>query len=180
MDLSLCLLALPVAIPLILLFMVIIRLDSKGSVFFVHQRVGEKGRLFNLWKFRTMHAHCSAYEEAPNDQSDSRITRFGSFLRRTSLDEIPQLWNVLYGNMSMIGPRPEMPFIVENYSPWQSQRISVKPGVTGLWQVAGRKNLPLNYNLEYDYYYVKNQSLRLDMKILLKTIPAVLMGRGAY
>ena len=113
-------------------------------------------------------------------ENDPRVTRFGRFLRRTSLDEIPPLINVLRGEMSLVGPRPEMPFIVERYEPWQAARLEVKPGLTGLWQVAGRKNLPLHENLEYDFFYVRNRSLALDLEIILRTFPAVFFGRGAF
>lgn len=163
-----------------LVFAVLIRLDSPGPALFVHERVGKRGRRFRMLKFRTMHREAEAYAEAPIDQTDPRVTRVGAFLRRTSLDEIPQFLNVLRGEMSLVGPRPEMPFIVENYTPWQAARLRVKPGVTGLWQVAGRKNLPLHFNIEYDFYYVSNQSLLLDAEILLRTLPAVLLGKGAY
>ncbi|MFP4380699.1 MAG: sugar transferase [Candidatus Sumerlaeia bacterium] len=167
-------------LPLVLIFAVLIKLDSRGPILFAHERVGKNGRTFRLWKFRTMLHQCEPYAEAPMDQKDPRITRFGKFLRKTSLDEIPQVWNVLRGDMSLVGPRPEMPFIVAKYSDWQKVRLKVKPGLTGLWQVAGRKNLPLHFNLEYDYFYVKNQSLLLDGEILLRTFPAVLLGKGAY
>jgi exopolysaccharide biosynthesis polyprenyl glycosylphosphotransferase len=166
--------------PLALVFALLIRLDSRGPVLFAHERVGKGGERFLMLKFRTMAPDCDPYAEAPVDQDDARITRFGRFLRRTSLDEIPQLINVLKGEMSLVGPRPEMPFIAEKYAKWQAARLEVKPGLTGLWQVAGRKNLPLHENLEYDFYYVKNQSLALDLEILLRTIPAVLLGKGAY
>lgn len=163
-----------------LLFALLIRLDSSGPVLFAHERVGRGGRLFKMYKFRTMYHHCDPYAEAPQNQEDSRVTRFGRFLRRTSLDEMPQLLNILRGDMSIVGPRPEMPFIVERYKPWQRARLQAKPGLTGLWQVAGRKNLPLHLNLEYDFYYVKNQSLALDGEVILRTIPAVFLGKGAY
>ena len=163
-----------------LVFAALIRLDSPGPALFVHERVGRGGRRFRMLKFRTMRRDADAYAEAPIDQSDPRVTRMGAWLRRTSLDEIPQFLNVLRGDMSLVGPRPEMPFIAEKYVPWQAARLRVKPGVTGLWQVAGRKNLPLHYNLEYDFYYVSNQSLPLDAEILLRTLPAVLLGKGAY
>jgi len=163
-----------------LIFAIWVKLDSKGPVLFVHERVGLNGRIFPLLKFRTMTVGCDPYSEAPQDETDPRVTRFGRLLRMTSLDEIPQLINVLKGEMSLVGPRPEMPFIVLNYQEWEKARLRVKPGLTGLWQVAGRKNLPLHFNLEYDFYYVKNQSLALDLEILLLTVPAVLLGRGAY
>ena len=166
--------------PLAFVFALLIKLDSKGPVVFAHERVGKDGKRFQMLKFRTMVADCDPYAEAPVDQNDARITRFGRFLRRTSLDEIPQLINVLGGRMSLVGPRPEMPFIANEYTEWQAARLEVKPGLTGLWQVAGRKNLPLHENLEYDFYYVKNQSLALDLEILMRTIPAVILGKGAY
>jgi len=169
-----------VTLPFALLIALWIRLDSRGPALFAHQRIGLHGKPFLLWKFRTMTIETDPYETAPTDPNDPRVTRAGRWLRRYSLDELPQLWNVLRGEMSMVGPRPEMPQIVERYEPWQRIRLEVKPGVTGLWQIIGRKNLPLELNLEYDLYYIKNQSLLLDAVILLKTIPAVVFGRGAY
>jgi lipopolysaccharide/colanic/teichoic acid biosynthesis glycosyltransferase len=127
-----------------------------------------------------MRVDTDPYSVAPTEATDPRITRFGRFLRRTSLDEFPQLLNVLKGDMSMVGPRPEMPFLVEKYEEWEKRRLDVKPGITGLWQIVGRKNLPLSLNMEYDFYYIKNQSLLFDIAILLKTIPAVIFGRGAF
>ncbi|MCX7624878.1 MAG: sugar transferase [Candidatus Sumerlaeaceae bacterium] len=157
-----------------------IRLDSRGPALFKQVRVGQHGRLFEMYKFRTMHVDADPYAPAPTDPNDPRITRIGRWLRRYSLDEFPQLINVLRGEMSMVGPRPEMPFLVEQYEEWQRRRLDVKPGVTGLWQIVGRKNLPLSLNLEYDFYYIKNQSLFFDIVILLKTIPAVIFGKGAF
>ena len=179
-DVVLASAALLVLAPISLLFAILIKLDSRGPVLFVHERVGLNGRRFEILKFRTMSHDAQPYAQAPSDQSDPRITRFGRFLRRTSLDEIPQMLNVLRGEMSLVGPRPEMPFIAETYSEWQSARLRVKPGVTGLWQVSGRKNLPLHFNLEYDFYYVSNQSIALDVEILLRTVPAVFFGKGAF
>jgi len=168
------------SLPFALLIGLWIRLDSRGPALFAHGRIGLHGVPFLLWKFRTMSVDTNPYDNAPTDPNDPRITRAGRWLRRFSLDELPQLWNVLRGEMSMVGPRPEMPHLVERYEPWQRIRLEVKPGVTGLWQIIGRKNLPLELNLEYDLYYIKNQSLLLDLVILLKTIPAVIFGRGAY
>lgn len=158
----------------------LIKLDSKGPVFFQHTRVGRDGKLFTIYKYRTMHLEAKEYEVAPTSTEDPRVTRAGRWLRKTSLDEFPQFLNVLLGDMSMVGPRPEMPFIVEQYEEWQKRRLDVKPGVTGLWQVIGRKNLPLHLNMEYDFYYIMNQSLLLDIEILIRTVPAVLKGRGAF
>ncbi len=158
----------------------LIKLDSKGPVIFKHKRIGKDGKIFTLYKYRTMSQDVNPFEVAPVDQSDQRITKFGRFLRKTSIDELPQLINVIKGEMSMVGPRPEMPFIVEKYDEWQKRRLDVKPGITGLWQVVGRKNLPLHMNLEYDFYYIKNQSLLLDLSILIRTVPAVFLGKGAF
>lgn len=163
-----------------LIIALLIKRDSPGPVFFRQDRVGEKGRIFKIWKFRTMHQDVKKYQEAPARPDDPRITRIGRLLRKLSLDEAPQVLNVLVGEMSLVGPRPEMPFIVDQYEEWQKRRLEVKPGITGLWQVMGRKNLPLHMNLEYDFYYIKNQSLILDLIIILRTIPAVLFRRGAY
>jgi lipopolysaccharide/colanic/teichoic acid biosynthesis glycosyltransferase len=157
-----------------------IRRDTKGPVFFKQERVGRDGKRFLIYKYRTMHVEAPPYDYAPTAEEDPRITRFGRWLRRTSLDELPQLLNVLRGEMSMVGPRPEMPFLVDKYEPWQRRRLDVKPGITGLWQVIGRKNLPLHLNMQYDFYYIKNQSLLLDLEILFRTIPAVLKGKGAF
>lgn len=166
--------------PLMLWIALRIRLGSSGPVFFRHLRIGRNGKPFQMLKFRTMHVDSDPYAVAPHDPDDSRITPIGRTLRKYSLDEFPQLINVLLGQMSMVGPRPEMPFLVEQYEEWQKRRLDVKPGVTGLWQIVGRKNLPLALNLEYDFYYIKNQSLFFDIVILLKTIPAVIFGKGAF
>jgi lipopolysaccharide/colanic/teichoic acid biosynthesis glycosyltransferase len=120
------------------------------------------------------------YADPPKNLQDKRITTVGKFLRKTSLDELPQLINVFLGDMSMVGPRPEMPQKVARYSAWQKKRLEVKPGLTGLWQILGRKDLPLEHNLEYDFYYINNQSFLLDLIIILKTIPLVISGKGAY
>ena len=133
-----------------------------------------------MHKFRSMRPDADPYAEAPDDEGDPRVTPIGAWLRRYSLDEVPQLWNVLKGDMTLVGPRPEMPFIVDQYEPWQRRRLEVKPGLTGLWQVLGRKDLPLRENIEYDFYYLTNRSLLLDLVILLKTVGVVLRGRGAY
>ncbi len=168
-------------LPLFPLIIVAIKMESPGPAVFRHKRVGKDGKPFIMYKFRTMHRNVNEYEEAPIQPEDPRIIPLiGSLLRRTSLDELPQLWNVLKGEMSMVGPRPEMPFLVDRYQPWQKMRLSVKPGITGLWQIIGRKDLPLYANLEYDFYYIQNQSVMLDLLILLKTIPSVLFGKGAF
>lgn len=166
--------------PLMLIIWIVLFLSSKGSPVFRQTRVGKGGRNFTLFKFRTMKPEADEYEVAPVAGGDPRVTGFGRFLRKTSLDELPQLFNVLRGYMSMVGPRPEMDFIVKDYNAWQRRRLDVKPGITGLWQIMGRKDLPLHENLEYDFYYMRNQSLMLDMAILARTVVTVLKGRGAY
>ncbi|TNE46546.1 MAG: sugar transferase [Deltaproteobacteria bacterium] len=157
-----------------------IKMDSKGPVLFVQDRVGYDGKLFRMYKFRTMSVESNPYQEAPRDHQDNRITPYGRFMRRTSIDEVPQLINVLKGEMSLVGPRPEMPFIVDTYEDWQRCRLRVKPGLTGLWQVLGRKDLPMQDNLQYDFYYIRNQSFLLDLSILFRTFSAVFGGKGAY
>jgi lipopolysaccharide/colanic/teichoic acid biosynthesis glycosyltransferase len=162
------------------LIAVAVKLESRGPVLFGQRRVGKDGRLFRVYKFRTMQARTPAYALAPRARADARVTQVGRLLRRWSLDELPQLWNVLTGDMSLVGPRPEMPFLVREYQPWQRRRLLVRPGITGLWQVVGRKELPLHRNVEYDLYYVRHRGWVLDATILLRTIPAVLFRRGAY
>ena len=180
MDFTFSLIGIIISLPLWIIIPISIKLDSRGPVFFIQERVGEKGRIFNMLKFRTMRSDVHPFDYAPRSPDDPRITRVGRVIRRMSLDELPQLINVLKGDMSLVGPRPEMPFIVKKYQDWQRKRLEVKPGITGLWQIMGRKDLPLHENLEYDFYYIKNQSLLLDFVILIKTIPQVLLGRGAY
>ncbi len=167
-------------LPIFPVISVLIRVSSPGPAIFRHKRIGRDGIPFIMYKFRTMYEEVNEYQEAPIKKDDPRIIPIGRWLRRTSLDELPQLWNVFKGEMSMVGPRPEMPFIVDSYEPWQRRRLSVLPGITGLWQISGRKDLPLHSNLEYDFYYIQNQSIILDIIILMKTIPVVLFGKGAY
>ena len=177
--------------PVVAVVAMAVRLDSPGSVIFRQQRVGENGRLFQTLKFRSMVAGADerldeAVRPDANGQpvhkwpDDKRVTRVGRFLRRWSLDELPQLVNVLKGEMSLVGPRPELPEVVERYEPWQRQRLAVPPGMTGWWQVSGRGDRPMHLNTEYDLYYVRSYSLLLDFRILLMTAGAVLGGRGAY
>ncbi|MBD3276827.1 MAG: exopolysaccharide biosynthesis polyprenyl glycosylphosphotransferase, partial [Candidatus Aegiribacteria sp.] len=180
MDICLSVFLLVLTLPLMLVIYIVQLFRREGSPIFRQERVGLRGRRFTLFKFRTMKPESDEYEVAPISMDDARITGMGRFLRRTSLDELPQLFNVLKGDMSMVGPRPEMPFIVEEYNSWQKHRLDVKPGLTGMWQIMGRKELPLHDNLEYDYYYIRNQSLMLDVTILLRTIAVIFKGRGAY
>ncbi|MDD5677975.1 MAG: exopolysaccharide biosynthesis polyprenyl glycosylphosphotransferase [Kiritimatiellae bacterium] len=180
LDITASAFILVVTLPIWIVITIAIRLESHGSAVFRQERVGKNGRIFRIFKFRTMHSNVPQFDYSPSAPGDPRITKVGKFLRKTSLDEFPQLINVLKGEMSLVGPRPEMPFIVEKYKSWERQRLKVKPGLTGLWQIMGRKDLPLHESLEYDFYYIKNQSLLLDLTILLKTIPIVLRGKGAY
>ena len=179
-DLLASLLLLVVLAPLLGLLWLLLRITTPGSPIFRQKRVGLAGREFTLLKFRTMVPDADEYEVAPLERDDPRVTAVGRFLRRTSLDELPQLINVLRGEMSLVGPRPEMPFIVDGYNRWQLRRLDVRPGITGLWQIMGRKDLPLHENIEYDFYYIRNQSLMLDFAILLRTALIILKGRGAY
>ncbi len=180
LDLILSLILIVLLAPLMGIIWILLLFQRMGGPVFRQQRVGRNGVPFTLYKFRTMMPKAGEYEVAPLEPSDPRITPLGRFLRKTSLDELPQLFNVLRGSMSLVGPRPEMDFIARNYNPWQRRRLDVKPGITGLWQVMGRKDLPLHDNLEFDFYYIRNQSLMLDVAILLRTVYTVLAGRGAY
>ena len=178
--------------PFILLIALLIKLDSPGPVLFRQQRVGRDRRRFLVAKFRTMQhgadhdvhrdymlALIESGTPAPKLAGDARVTRFGGFLRRTSLDELPQLWNVLRGDMSLVGPRPPIPYEVEHYPSHWFERFAVKPGVTGLWQVSGRSEVSLEQMIELDVEYVRRRSLLLNLWILLRTAPAVLTMRGA-
>jgi len=157
-----------------------VRRTSPGPALLTQDRVGRDGRVFRMWKLRTMRADVPLYAEAPRGAADPRVTDYGRWLRATSIDELPQLWNVLRGEMSLVGPRPEMPFVVETYDEWQRRRLTVKPGITGLWQILGRKDLPMHHNLHYDFYYIRNRSVTLDLSILIRTVGAVLTRRGAF
>ena len=169
-DLAVSLLLLILTAPLFLVLAVIIRISSPGPAFFVQERVGLRGKLFRLYKFRTMYAHAECYDYSPKHIRDPRITRVGRFLRRTSLDEIPQILNVLKGDMSLVGPRPEMPFIVSQYQALHRLRLTVTPGITGLWQLSADRACQIHENIEYDLYYIRNQCFFMDLAILLHTL----------
>ena len=190
-DLVIGSLLLLLAAPPILVIVIAIRLESPGHVIFRQERVGENGRLFGMYKFRTMGVDAEAQQDQVNIQTengevihkqagDPRVTRVGRFLRRYSLDELPQLINVLEGDMSLVGPRPEMPWLVDRYESWQRKRFAVPQGLTGWWQINGRSDKPMHLNTDDDLYYVYNYSLWLDIKILLRTPLAVLQGKGAF
>jgi exopolysaccharide biosynthesis polyprenyl glycosylphosphotransferase len=156
--------------PLWLVVAALVYFDSKGPIFFRQERVGRNGRLFNLYKFRSMHTAAPKYGFSPTDPSDPRITRIGRFLRRSSLDELPQLINVLKGEMSLVGPRPEMPFIARRYDAVQRRRLEVTPGITGLWQLSADRALLIHENIQYDLYYIRHRSFFMDFAILLHTL----------
>jgi exopolysaccharide biosynthesis polyprenyl glycosylphosphotransferase len=162
--------------PVMLAMAVAIKLDSGGPALFRQTRVGKNGRLFNFFKFRTMYTDAPAYALSPIQKGDARITRIGRHLRRTSLDELPQLLNVIRGEMSLVGPRPEMPFIVEKYGWRERQRLLVKPGITGLWQLSADRAFLIHDNLQYDLYYIRNRNFFMDVAVLLHT--AVFAMRG--
>jgi exopolysaccharide biosynthesis polyprenyl glycosylphosphotransferase len=178
-------------LPLMGLVALAIKLDSPGPVLFRQERVGENGRLFTMLKFRSMVCDAEEMQDEVNERDeaghlihkkarDPRVTRVGRVVRKFSLDELPQLLNVLRGEMSLVGPRPELPWLVEKYEPWQRKRFAVPQGITGWWQVNGRSDKPMHLHTEEDLYYVQNYSLLLDLVILWKTIWVVLRGKGAY
>jgi exopolysaccharide biosynthesis polyprenyl glycosylphosphotransferase len=190
LDIAVSALLLVLAAPLIVMVAIAIKLTSPGSVFFKQTRIGLNGRIFTLYKFRTMieDAHERREEVSHLNEmtgpvfkakDDPRVTTVGRVLRKFSLDEIPQLWNVFRGDMSLVGPRPPIPEEVANYHRWHRRRLSMKPGLTCLWQISGRNNVDFDRWMQLDLQYIDNWSPLLDVKILLRTIPAVLSGRGA-
>jgi exopolysaccharide biosynthesis polyprenyl glycosylphosphotransferase len=170
------LLLLTLGAPVFVVLSLLIKMDSPGPGWFQQERVGKDGELFRMYKFRTMHLNAARYDFSPREPSDPRITRIGRFLRRTSLDELPQLLNVLQGTMSLVGPRPEMPFIVEQYTERHRQRLQVKPGLTGLWQLSGDRGVFIHENVEYDLYYIQHRNFFMDMAILLHTTVFAMRG----
>jgi exopolysaccharide biosynthesis polyprenyl glycosylphosphotransferase len=191
MDVVIASLGLILLSPLLLIIAAVIKLDSPGPAVFEQTRIGRAGRPFTLFKFRSMHQGAESEQKSLLDlneavgpifkiKDDPRRTKLGRLLRRTSLDEFPQLYNVLRGEMSLIGPRPALPSEVERYQEWHKKRLQTRPGITGLWQVSGRSDLTFDEMVLLDIYYVENWSLLLDLRIALKTIPAWLLGTGAY
>jgi exopolysaccharide biosynthesis polyprenyl glycosylphosphotransferase len=201
-DLIIAALALGILSPLWLLIALLIKLDSRGPVFYKQERVGMDGRVFLFYKFRTMRADTDdaihrefqrryiggqADTNLGDDRrpayklrADDRVTRLGHVLRRASIDELPQLFNVLRGDMSIVGPRPPIPYEVESYQLWHRKRLDMKPGITGLWQVSGRNRLPFDEMVRMDLYYIENWSLLLDVKIILQTLPVMWRGEDVY
>jgi exopolysaccharide biosynthesis polyprenyl glycosylphosphotransferase len=191
LDISLALLALIIAAPFMALIAIVVKLESPGPALFRQTRIGECGRTFSMIKFRSMRHGAEAEKTkllALNEadgplfkiKDDPRLTRFGKIMRRLSLDELPQFINILSGDMSLVGPRPAPPDEVAQYQPWHRQRLEVPQGLTGLWQVSGRSDLTFDEMCLLDIYYIENWSLGLDLSIMLRTIPRVLFGSGAY
>lgn len=203
MDIIVASLVIIVTLPILIATFVAIKLESKGPVLFIQKRPGLHGRVFSIFKFRSMYADAGygAHKEAQKalieegvaaeyDEegrpifgkvaSDPRITRVGKFIRRTSIDELPQLINVVRGEMSLVGPRPSVLYELENYREWHMRRLAIRPGITGLWQVSGRSRLSFDQMVDLDIHYIENWSLLLDLKILLKTMPAVINVDRAY
>ncbi len=184
LDLFLCAVALPVVLPVLAVCAIAVRLTSDGPVLFRQKRLGKDGRIFEMLKFRSMHVNAPDLRNLDgstwNGADDPRVTRAGKWLRRTSLDELPQIFNILTGEMSIVGPRPDVPDALRHYRPQDRARLSVKPGVTGWAQVHGRNSLSWAVRRDYDRDYVANASMWLDLRIILKTIPMVLFGTGVY
>lgn len=195
LDISLIILAAPYIILAFIILAVLIKLDSPGPVFFRQSRIGRFGRKFTVYKFRTMvqnadqelQKYLDKFPELNTEwlatqklKQDPRLTGLGALLRKTSLDELPQLWNIIIGDMSLVGPRPIVESEIKKYGKCFKYYIQVRPGLTGLWQVSGRNDTTYEYRVELDEHYVRNRSLKLDLQILLKTIKVVLRQDGAY
>lgn len=183
--------ALLLASALMLATAVAVKINSPGPVFYWQYRLGKDGRPFRFYKFRSMTATAHDIRDSLIEQNeasgpvfkirhDPRMTRVGRFIRKYSIDELPQLFHVLTGAMSLVGPRPPIPAEVEQYEPWQTERLAVKPGLTCLWQVSGRSDIGFEDWVRLDIEYVRTRNLWLDLKLLILTIPAVITGRGAY
>lgn len=193
-DFSLAGLALIFTLPILLIIAGLIKLHDGGQVLFVQKRVGVNGKLFKCYKFRSMVANAqerlddllatdldarAEWEQTQKLHRDPRITRFGAFLRKSSLDELPQLWNIVRGDMSIVGPRPIVENEIEKYGPYFEEYSAVRPGLTGRWQVSGRSGTTYQQRVEHDTAYVQNWSFRSDVWIVMLTIPAILMSKGA-
>lgn len=194
-DLSLTILSLPVALPLALILCALIRLDSPGNVIYCQERVGRQGKVFRIYKFRTMVMEADEslggwlrdnpdlareWRESQKLRKDPRLTRMGEFLRKTSLDELPQLYNILLGDMSLVGPRPIVRSEIAKYGRFFKDYCKISPGLTGLWQISGRNNTTYKRRVACDYHYIRHWSPGLDMLILAKTFPVAIGGYGAY
>lgn len=191
LDILLSLLGLLILFPFFCLISILIKLDSKGPVFFSQIRVGKNGKIFKIYKFRTMCQHAEEMKillQEKNEmgrcqfkiKNDPRITAVGKYLRKSSIDELPQLWNVLKGDMSLVGPRPALQEEVLEYSTIEKGRLKVKPGCSGLWQVNGRNHLTFDSMIELDLKYIEDINLKSDLVIIFKTVKVMLTGEGAY
>ena len=190
-DLLFGVLALIFTFPIMALCALMVYFEDGLPVIFRQERVGKDGQLFEMFKIRTMVKNAAQGQNRGEKfdldgnlihkvKDDPRVTRVGRFLRRFSLDELPQLFNVLAGTMSLVGPRPEMPYLVEKYEPWQRKRFEALPGITGLWQVHSRNNEPMYLHVEDDLYYIQNVSLWLDLQIIARTLWVVVIGKGSF
>ncbi|MBC1212347.1 sugar transferase [Listeria booriae] len=196
LDIILSIIGIIIALPIMLVVMLCIKWEDKGPALFIQTRTGKDDRPFSIYKFRSMKVrneealkeeHVYEWEDGVPDtfvfkdvgETNPNVTKVGAFIRRTSLDELPQLFNVFIGNMSFIGPRPEIPAITSRYSAQQKKRLDVKPGITGWAQVNGRSSVTNGEKMKMDYYYIENYSLRLDIIILIRTVKVVLTSRGA-
>ncbi len=179
-DIVVSVAAIVVFIPLCIVLIVLIRIESSGAAIFRQQRAGRSAKPFTMYKFRTMKAGVDAFGESPNSGDDPRITRTGRFLREASLDELPQLLNVLMGDMSLVGPRPLYVSQIPEWNDYQKRRLEVKPGLTGLAQISGRGSLTIEQKLDLDVSYVDNRGLMLDFKIILITFCQVIHRKGIY
>ncbi|MBF0441583.1 MAG: sugar transferase [Oligoflexales bacterium] len=177
--------------PLFLVIAVIIKLTSKGPVFYSQKRVGKGGRVFNFYKFRSMVVNADKIKESLKNvneatgpvfkmKHDPRVTKIGRFIRKYSIDELPQLFNVLKNDMSLVGPRPPIPDEVKKYKGWQTKRLAIQPGITCIWQTSGRSRIGFEDWVRMDIYYIENWSLWLDIKLLFKTVKTVVTADGAY
>jgi exopolysaccharide biosynthesis polyprenyl glycosylphosphotransferase len=191
MDVTLTSIGILFLLPFFCLVGLLIKIDSRGPVFFKQERIGKNGVPFNMYKFRSMVINAEELKKKLQQKNeldgpvfkiknDPRITRLGRFIRKYSIDELPQLFNVLRGEMSLIGPRPPLTDEVEQYTDYHWRRLDVRPGISGLWQVSGRNNISFEEWVSLDVYYIENWSIKLDTKILLQTIPVVIFGKGAY
>ncbi len=190
-DIILVLLAAPVLLIIAFITALAIRLEGPGPIFYAARRVGENGREFDMFKFRSMVPDAEKYRQQlveasgqdprhPKIKNDPRMTRVGAFIRAVSIDEVPQFLNVLRGEMSIVGPRPPTPEELELYQPWHKQRLQTMPGMTGMWQISGRSDVPFDEMCLLDIYYIENWSVRLDLQIMAMTVPYILLRRGAY
>lgn len=190
-DLVVGIIVLVLLIPIFPIIAVMIKLDTPGPIFFKQKRVGKNGRIFDFYKFRSMEKEAERKKEEIRDlneqegplfkiKSDPRITNVGKFLRRSSFDELPQIFNVLKGDMSIVGPRPQIPSEVAQYRPWHRRRLDVTPGITCYWQISGRSHIGFEEWMRLDMEYLNSRSFWTDLVIFLKTIPAVIARKGAY